>query len=236
MRTETEHTIYLKDYAPSPYRITAVDLDFKITSETTRVQALLTVEPREDTAPGTPLVLDGDELSLSSIALDGAPLMLSAYVADSNSLTITEPPLRRFVLETEVVLRPEGNTRLMGLYRSGGTWCTQCEPEGFRRITYYLDRPDNLAVFKVRMTAPLELAPVLLANGNLVDKGEAADGMHYAVWEDPFPKPAYLFALVAGDLGSITDSFTTATGRKVALAIYCAHGKEGQCLWAMDSL
>ncbi|WP_108462929.1 aminopeptidase N [Devosia naphthalenivorans] len=236
MRTETEHTIYLKDYAPSPYRITAVDLDFKITSETTRVQALLTVEPREDTAPGTPLVLDGDELSLSSIAIDGAPLMLSAYVADSNSLTITEPPLRRFVLETEVVLRPEGNTSLMGLYRSGGTWCTQCEPEGFRRITYYLDRPDNLAVFKARMTAPLELAPVLLANGNLVDKGEAGDGMHYAVWEDPFPKPAYLFALVAGDLGSITDSFTTASGRRVALAIYCAHGKEEQCLWAMDSL
>ncbi|MDB5472824.1 MAG: pepN, partial [Devosia sp.] len=142
MRTETEHTIYLKDYAPSPYRITAVDLDFRIESETTRVRALLTIEPREDTAPGTPLVLDGDELTLTSIAIDGAPLMLSAYLADANCLTIAEPPLRRFVLETEVVLRPEGNTRLMGLYRSSGTWCTQCEPEGFRRITYYLDRPD----------------------------------------------------------------------------------------------
>ncbi|MDB5474290.1 MAG: pepN, partial [Devosia sp.] len=135
-----------------------------------------------------------------------------------------------------VVLRPEGNTRLMGLYRSSGTWCTQCEPEGFRRITYYLDRPDNLAVFKVRMTAPIESAPVLLANGNLVEKGDAGAGLHYAVWEDPFPKPAYLFALVAGDLGSISDSFTTASGRKVALAIYCTHGKEQQCLWAMDSL
>src|SRR5690606_17909049 len=119
------------------------------------------------------------------------------------------PPLRRFILETEVNLQPENNTRLMGLYRSSGTWCNQCEPEGFRRITYYLDRTDNLATFKVRMTAPRDSAPVLLSNGNLIDKGDAGDGQHYAVWEDPFPKPAYLFALVAGNLGSITDSFTT---------------------------
>ena len=236
MRTETEHTIYLKDYAPSPYRIVSVDLDFRIAAESTRVRALLTVEPRHDTAPGTPLVLDGDELSLSSIAIDGTPLAVSAYAADANGLTIVEPPLRRFVLETEVNLQPENNTKLMGLYRSSGTWCTQCEPEGFRRITYYLDRPDNLATFKVRMTAPRDLAPVLLANGNLTDKGDAGDGQHYAVWEDPFPKPAYLFALVAGDLGSITDSFTTMSGRRIDLAIYCTHGKEEQCHWAMDSL
>ncbi|WEK02751.1 MAG: aminopeptidase N [Candidatus Devosia phytovorans] len=236
MRTETEHTIYLKDYAPSPYRITSVDLDFRILSENTRVRAQLTVEPREGTAPGTPLVLDGDGLVLGSIAIDGAPLMLSDYAADDDGLTVYEPPLRKFILETEVTLQPENNTKLMGLYRSGGTWCTQCEPEGFRRITYYLDRPDNLAVFKVRMTALLSEAPVLLANGNLIDKGDAGDGLHYAVWEDPFPKPAYLFALVAGDLGSISDNFTTASGRKVALAIYCTHGKEDQCLWAMDSL
>ncbi|KQX34362.1 aminopeptidase [Devosia sp. Root436] len=236
MRTETEHTIFLKDYTPSPYRIVSVDLDFKIGADNTRVRAQLTVEPREGTEPGTPLVLDGDELNLSSIAIDGLPLALSAYATDANGLTVVQPPLRRFVLETEVTIQPEGNTKLMGLYRSSGTWCTQCEPEGFRRITYYLDRPDNLAVFKVRMTAPRDLAPVLLANGNLIDKGDAGDGLHYAVWEDPFPKPAYLFALVAGDLGSISDSFTTASGRKVALAIYCEHGKENQCLWAMDSL
>jgi len=236
MRTETEHTIYLKDYAPNPYRIVSVDLDFSIGEDATRVRTQLTVEPRPETAPGTPLVLDGEELSLSSIAIDGAPLMLSAYAAGPHGLTIVEPPLRRFVLETEVSLQPEGNTKLMGLYRSNGVWCTQCEPEGFRRITYYLDRPDVLATFKVTMTAPLALAPVLLANGNLVAKGDAGDGKHYAVWEDPFPKPAYLFALVAGDLGSITDSFTTASGRKVDLAIYCEHGKEDQCGWAMDSL
>ncbi|MGV8855306.1 MAG: aminopeptidase N [Devosia sp.] len=236
MRTETEHTIYLKDYAPSPYRIVSVDLDFLITEASTRVRALLTIEPHADTVAGTPLVLDGDELSLGSIAIDGAPLVLSAYASDETGLTIVEPPLRRFVLETEVTLKPESNTRLMGLYRSGGTWCTQCEAEGFRRITYYLDRPDNLAVFKVRLTAPVAVAPVLLSNGNLVDKGDAGNGLHYAVWEDPFPKPSYLFALVAGDLGSISDNFTTASGRKVDLAIYCSHGKEDQCLWAMDSL
>ncbi|WEJ32342.1 aminopeptidase N [Devosia sp. SD17-2] len=236
MRTDTEHTIFLRDYAPTPYRIISVDLDFKITEETTRVRAQLTIEPRDGTEPGTPLVLDGDGISLDSIAIDGAPLVLAAYAADENGLTLVEPPHRRFVLETEVLLRPETNSKLMGLYRSSGTWCTQCEPEGFRRITYYLDRPDILAPFKVRITAPKSVAPVLLSNGNLLEAGEAGDGMHYVVWEDPFPKPAYLFALVAGDLGSIHDSFTTMSGRKVDLAIYCTHGKESECLYAMDSL
>ncbi|MCP8884226.1 aminopeptidase N [Devosia sp. XJ19-1] len=236
MRTESEQTIYLKDYAPTPYRIVSVELDFKILEDSTRVRTQLTIEPREQTAPGTPLVLDGDELKLDSIAVDGAPLVLSAYVSDANSLTLMEPPHRRFVLETEVTLNPAANTKLMGLYRSSGTWCTQCEPEGFRRITYYLDRPDVLAPFKVRMSAPRAVAPVLLANGNLVESGDAGEGMHFAVWEDPFLKPAYLFALVAGDLGSITDSFTTMSGRKVDLGIYCTHGKEDECLYAMDSL
>ena len=236
MRTETEQTIYLKDYAPTPYRIVSVDLDFKILEDNTRVRAQLTIEPRPETLPGTPLVLDGDELKLDSIAVDGAPLVQSAYVSDATSLTLVEPPHRRFVLETEVTLNPAGNTKLMGLYRSSGTWCTQCEPEGFRRITYYLDRPDVLAPFKVRMSAPKAVAPVLLANGNLVDKGELGEGMHYAVWEDPFLKPAYLFAMVAGDLGSITDTFTTMSGRTVQLGIYCSHGKESECLYAMDSL
>jgi aminopeptidase N len=216
--------------------VLSVDLDFRILPENTRVRALLTIEPHPDTAPGTPLVLDGDDLRLESIALDGAPMLAADYATDANGLTLVELPHRRFVLETEVILQPEGNTKLMGLYRSSGTWCTQCEPEGFRRITYYLDRPDILATFKVTMRAPRDVAPVLLANGNLVEKGAANDGMHYAVWHDPFPKPSYLFALVAGNLGSITDSFTTASGREVDLAIYCEHGKEDQCHWAMDSL
>ncbi len=236
MRTETEHTIYLKDYAPSPYRIDRVELDVRIGEVTSRVRALLTVSPREGTAPGTPLVLDGDELKLDAVAIDGLPLPVAAYEANATGLTIVEPPARSFVLETEVTLEPEKNLKLMGFYRSGGTWCTQCEPEGFRRITYYLDRPDVLAPFRVTMSAQKALAPVLLANGNLVDSGEMDDGWHFAVWDDPFPKPAYLFAMVAGDLGAIHDEFTTMSGRKVALGVYASHGKQEECWWAMDSL
>ncbi len=236
MRGENEETIFLKDYAPSPYVIEKVELDVSIVPETARVRSLLTIVPREGTAPGTPLELDGEELKLTSIAIDGLPLALTAYAETATGLSIAEPPLKRFVLETEVTIEPEKNTRLMGLYRSSGTWCTQCEPEGFRRITYYLDRPDMLATFRVKMTADQALAPVLLANGNLVEQGSASDGRHYAVWDDPFPKPSYLFAMVAGDLGSIHDSFTTASGREVKLGIYCTHGKESECLYAMDSL
>ncbi|HQZ12503.1 MAG TPA: aminopeptidase N [Devosia sp.] len=236
MRGENEQTIYLKDYAPSPYIIEHVSLEVAFAPDVSQVRAQLTIVPREGTPAGTPLVLDGDELKLQSIAIDGLPLALTAYEEDSTGLTIYEPPVKRFVLDTEVSLNPEGNTRLMGLYRSNGTWCTQCEPEGFRRITYYADRPDMLARYKVRMIADPALAPVLLANGNLIDKGVLGDGRHFAVWEDPFPKPSYLFAMVAGDLGSIHDHFVTASGRTVALGIYCEHGKEGECDYAMDSL
>jgi aminopeptidase N len=236
MRGGTEETIYLKDYAPTPYLVEKVELDVRIAPETSQVRALVTLVPREGTAPGTPLELDGEELKLTSIAIDGLPLALTAYAETATTLTIHEPPLRRFVLETEVNVLPEGNTKLMGLYRSSGTWCTQCEPEGFRRITWFLDRPDILAPYRVRMQADKALAPVLLSNGNLVEKGELADNQHFAVWDDPFPKPSYLFAMVAGDLGSIHDSFTTASGRNVALGIYCTHGKEAECAYAMDSL
>ncbi len=236
MPSAADPIIYLKDYAPTPYRIHAVEMEVDIAPGGALVRTQLHIEPREGMPAGTPLVLDGDGLKLREIAIDGAPLVLSAYLADEKSLTVIEPPFRRFVLETLVAITPETNTKLMGLYRSSGVWCTQCEPEGFRRITYYYDRPDILAPFKVTITAPRQEAPVLLANGNLVNQGELADGRHFAVWHDPFPKPAYLFALAAGDLGHISDSFTTMSGRKVDLAIYCAHGKESQCLWAMDSL
>ncbi len=237
MRGENEETIFLKDYAETPYSVEKVELEVGIAPDTSTVRAFLTLVPREGTAPGTPLVLDGAEtLALRSIAIDGLPLALTAYEATPETLTVHQPPTKRFVLETEVALEPEKNIKLMGFYRSSGTWCTQCEPEGFRRITYYLDRPDVLSLFKVRMQADKALAPVLLANGNLVEQGDLANGQHFAVWEDPFPKPAYLFAMVAGDLGSIHDSFTTSSGRKVALGIYCTHGKEDECLYAMDSL
>ncbi|MDB5507297.1 MAG: pepN [Devosia sp.] len=236
MRTESDNTIYLKDYQPSPYRIVAVDMEVKIAAERCRVRTLLTIEPRDGTPAGTALVLDGDELKLETVAIDGAPLVQSAYVATASALTIVEVPLRRFVLDTEVTIEPELNTKLMGLYRSNGTWCTQCEPEGFRRITYFLDRPDNLATFRVKMIADRALAPILLANGNPVEAGDLGNGQHYAVWDDPHPKPAYLFAMVAGDLGLIEDQFTTASGKPVKLGIYATHGKQDECLWAMDSL
>ncbi|WP_417310965.1 aminopeptidase N [Devosia sp.] len=236
MRGDTDEAIFLKDYAPTPYLVEKVELDVLFKPDRTRVRALLTLVPRDTTEPGTPLELDGDALTLDSIAVDGLPLALTAYKETEAGLTLIEPPHKRFVLETNVWLEPENNTELMGLYRSSGTWCTQCEPEGFRRITYYLDRPDVLAPFKVKMTADRQLAPVLLSNGNLVDQGQKDDGMHFAVWEDPHPKPAYLFAMVAGDLGSIHDSFTTMSGRDVALGIYCEHGKEDRCAYAMDSL
>ncbi|HEV2517510.1 MAG TPA: aminopeptidase N [Devosia sp.] len=236
MRGENEETVFLKDYAETPYAIEKVELDVRIAPDTSVIRAMLTLVPRANTAPGTPLVLDGEELTLRTVAIDGLPQALTAYEATPTGLIIHQPPNKRFVLETEVAVEPEKNIRLMGFYRSSGTWCTQCEPEGFRRITYYLDRPDVLAPFKVRMTADRVLAPILLANGNLIETGALPDGKHFAVWEDPFPKPAYLFAMVAGDLGSIHDEFTTASGRKVALGIYCAHGKESECLYAMDSL
>jgi len=236
MRTEEEHTVYLKDYAPTPYEIHEVALKVEFLGEKARVLAQLKLEPREGTPVGTPLVLDGDELTFRSVTIDGAPLFERDFVATPSSLTIIDPPLKPFVLDTEVFIEPDRNTRLMGLYRSNGVWCTQCEPEGFRRITYYLDRPDVLARFKVTMIADKASAPVLLSNGNLVEVADLDDGRHLAVWEDPHLKPSYLFAMVAGDLGRITDSFTTASGRDVALAIYCEHGKEGQCAYAMDSL
>ncbi len=236
MRTETDQIIYLKDYKPSPYLTEQVDMRVEFGPATTRVITQLTIVPAHDTGPDTPLVLDGEDLNLVALALDGAPVTEDLYEVSGSQLTLFSPPARRFVLETEVQLTPETNTTLMGLYRSNGIWCTQCEPEGFRRITYFNDRPDILARYRVKMTADKTLAPVLLANGNPVESGDLGDGRHYAVWDDPFPKPSYLFAMVAGDLGVLRDSFTTASGREVALAIYCEHGKESQCAYALDAL
>jgi aminopeptidase N len=236
MRGDSDETVYLSDYQPTPYRVERVELDVAIAPEQSRVRALLTISPREGTAAGAPLELDGENLRLETIAIDGLPLALTDYEVSAHGLIVHEPPLRRFVVETEVTIEPEKNLKLMGLYRSNGTWCTQCEPEGFRRITYYFDRPDVLAPFRIRMSADKTLAPVLLANGNRVESGDLPEGRHFAVWDDPFPKPSYLVAMVAGDLGSIHDSFTTMSGREVALGIYCSHGKEEECLYAMDSL
>lgn len=239
MRTETGQTFRLEDYRPTPYAMPETKLDFSLEPEKTLVRATLTIERRDNTPVGTPLVLDGDELKLVSIAIDGTPLADNSYVATPDQLEISDlPETKRFTLEIVTEINPTTNRQLSGLYRSSGVYCTQCEAEGFRRITYSYDRPDVLSVYTVRIDADRQAAPILLSNGNPVDKGsvEAKPDRHFAVWHDPHPKPSYLFALVAGSLGVVKDHFTTQSGRAVDLAIYVEHGKEGRALYAMDAL
>jgi aminopeptidase N len=237
MRTEQAVPVRLADYHPPNWLVKTVDLDVSLDPTNTVVRARLRLEPNPQAAAPSPLVLDGDELQLRSIRIDGEALAADAYVATPDGLTISQPPNRPFVLETETALDPSANTKLMGLYRAGNTYTTQCEAEGFRRITYFPDRPDVMAVFTSRIEADKAEAPVLLANGNLTDAGDIPDSTrHFAMWHDPFPKPSYLFALVGGVLGVVEDSFTTMSGRKVALKIFVEPGKEARAAYAMGAL
>ena len=233
MKTTEPRAVHLKDYRPPPYRIPDIALDFNLDPETTRVTATMKVERMA--ARPEPLQLDGHRLKLISVKVDGATLDKSEYVEDPTSLTLTAPPAS-FTLELVTEIAPAENTALEGLYMASGIYCTQCEPEGFRCITYFLDRPDNLAKFETRIEAPQSTAPVLLSNGNPIEAGELPGGRHYARWRDPFPKPSYLFALVAGDLGHIEDRFVTKSGRTVDLRVYVEHGNEPRASYAMDSL
>jgi aminopeptidase N len=236
MRTEESRPIRLKDYRPPDWLIETVNLDVSLDPTATSVRAKLKLKPNRAGAPA-PLVLDGEELKLRSLTLDGKPLADGSFVATPDRLTIAQPPNQPFELEIETVIDPEANSQLMGLYRAGATYCTQCEAEGFRRITYFLDRPDVMAVYTTRIEADKDDAPVLLSNGNLVAQGDVSDtNRHFAVWHDPFKKPCYLFALVGGDLARVSDTFTTMSGHTVALAIYVEPGKEDRCFYAMDSL
>jgi aminopeptidase N len=233
MKTDTPVTIRLSDYRAPDYRILRTDLTFRLDPQATRVTASLTIESTSDSTP--PLQLDGEELTFVSAAIDGADLSADAYELNATGLLIKSPP-RRFVLTTEVDISPAANSALSGLYVSDGMLCTQCEAEGFRRITWYLDRPDAMAVFSTRIEADRSAYPVLLSNGNLVASGDLDGGRHFATWDDPFKKPAYLFALVAGDLGHIEDSFVTMSGRTVALRVYVDPGNETRAHYAMDAL
>ncbi|MEW5963532.1 MAG: aminopeptidase N [Pseudomonadota bacterium] len=238
MKTDTPKAIRLKSYRPPAYLVDRVQLDIALDPSRTRVRSRLVVRanPALDGAPG-PLVLDGESLELVSVALDGRQLATRAYTLTPQALTIAAPPKGQFTLDIETIVDPESNKALQGLYRSRGVYTTQCEAQGFRRITYFPDRPDVLAVYRVRLEADTSEAPVLLSNGNLVERGTLERGRrHYAVWHDPFPKPCYLFALVGGDLSSIASTFTTRSGRKVDLAIYVEHGCETRAGWAMDAL
>ncbi len=233
MKTTEPRATHLKDYRSPSYRITDVELDFHLDGQATRVTSIMQVE-RVAAGP-EPLQLDGQRLKLISIKLDGKTLDPAAYTTDSSSLTVFDPP-HAFTLELVTEIAPAENTALDGLYMASGIFCTQCEPEGFRCITYFIDRPDNLARFQTRIESHIAVAPVLLSNGNLIESGELDDGRHFAIWRDPFPKPSYLFALVAGDLGNISDHFDTMCGRRVDLRIYVEHGNEPRALYAMDSL
>ncbi len=242
MRTDIAEPVRLKDYRVPDYLIDKVDLDVKLHPTATRVMARLAIRPNPQGRPKAPLVLDGDALVTKRIALDGIELDVQnpdpkfGFITP-NQFTLTAPPARAFTLDIETEIDAQANTRLMGLYRSGSSYCTQCEAEGFRRITYFLDRPDVLSIYTVRLEADLSEAPLLLSNGNKIAEGKIeGTSRHFAVWHDPHPKPAYLFALVGGDLGSIFDEFITRSGRKVALGIHVEHGKEPFAAYAMDAL
>ena len=199
MRTDTAQPIRLKDYRPPDWLVETVSLDVSLHPTETKVRATLALKPNPDGA-AAPLVLDGDGLTLTALKLDGTVLPPESYVATPDGLTIPQVPNRPFTLEIETLVDPTANTQLSGLYRSSGTFCTQCEAEGFRRITYFPDRPDVMAVYTTRIEADKSEAPVLLSNGNLIDSGDLAGGRHFAIWHDPHPKPSYLFALVGGNL------------------------------------
>ncbi|MCK5295401.1 MAG: aminopeptidase N, partial [Alphaproteobacteria bacterium] len=233
---ETPKATLLKDYKKPDYLIDTVDLTFDLDEETTRVHSSMNIKSNHDN-DGTvkPLFLDGEDLELASIKIDGRALKAEEYKVEDSGLTILNPP-ENFNLEIETDIHPKDNTELSGLYMSGGAFVTHNEPQGFRRITYFQDRPDVMAKYSTAIIAEKDKFPALLSNGNPVEEKDMEDGRHYSKWEDPFPKPSYLFAMVAGDLGHIKDKFKTASGRDVDLKIYCEHGKEDKCHYAMDSL
>ena len=236
MRTEQPKMIYLKDYQAPDYLIDETHLTFELFEDHTLVHAQLVM--RRNPAAGTglpPLVLDGQQLELLSVALDDRELSAGDYQLSDSHLTL-QPSAASFVIDSSVRIHPETNTALEGLYKSSGMFCTQCEAEGFRKITYYLDRPDVMSKFTTTLSATQHDYPVLLSNGNPIASGSEDDGRHWATWEDPFMKPAYLFALVAGDLWCVEDSFTTMTAREVALRIYVEPENIDKCQHAMDSL
>ncbi len=224
-------TIYLKDYQKPAYAIDSVTLDFYLTDTVCTVTNTMRLTQKDK----EPLTLHGEDLTLERVELDGNVLAAERYEVTEDGLTIKDLP-SAFTLTIVNTIEPAKNTQLSGLYRSSHMFCTQCEAQGFRRITYFLDRPDVLTSFTTRIEADKASYPVLLSNGNCIDRGDSEDGRHFVVWEDPFNKPAYLFALVAGDLAHIEDHFTTMSGRKVTLQIFTEKKDIDKTAYAMESL
>ncbi len=234
MPVDAHLAVHLKDYQPTNFIVSHVELHVILDAELTIIQSRLHLTPRPG-SKGT-LMLDGEDLTLVSIAIDGRMLTEADYIYAKNKLTIHAPPPQAFSVEVTQGCNPTANSKLSGLYLSNGTYCTQMEAEGFRRFAFMYDRPDVMATYTVRIDAPISL-PVLLCNGNLVSSTKStAKHRHVVVWHDPHPKPTYLFALVAGDLAGVDDSFTTSEGRHVSLGIHVEKGKEDRCAWAMQSL
>lgn len=231
----TSRTVYLKDYQPPQWLVDDVYLDFFLQPSATEVVSTIRYRQNPLTEKGNVLLLDGHDMELLSVRLDGELLTPAHYHVHAHGLEIADVP-ECFTLEVITRIDPQGNTSLDGLYRSGGNYCSQCEAQGFRKITYYPDRPDVMAPFTVRITADAVDNPVLLCNGNPVASGRLDGGRHWAEWHDPFAKPAYLFALVAGNLACVEDGFVTASGREVTLRIYTEAHHIDQCGHAMASL
>ncbi|KAL3833474.1 hypothetical protein ACJIZ3_008210 [Penstemon smallii] len=216
---DTPKEIFLKDYKQPDYFFDNVYLKFTLGEEKTIVSSKIVVSPRLE-GSSSPLVLDGADLKVISLHVNGKELKNDDFRVDSRHLTLTSPPSEKFTLEIVTEIYPQANTSMEGLYKSSGNFCTQCEAEGFRKITFYQDRPDIMAKYTCRIEADKSLYPVLLSNGNLIEQGDLEGGKHYVIWEDPHVKPCYLFALVAGKLESRDDTFVTRSGRKVALRIW----------------
>ena len=235
MKDTTPRTIYLSEYKKPDYLIPELFLDFIINEDYTRVKSKLTVKANYEGEKVEPLILNGERMKLVSVAIDGAPAGNDTYELTDETLTL-KLQKKDCVVEIETDIEPQNNKALEGLYQSGDIFFTQNEPEGFRKITYFLDRSDVMSVYTTRIEAPKEKFPVLLSNGNKIDSGDLDNGRHFVIWNDPFKKPSYLFALVAGDLALVEDSFTTCSGRDVKLEIYVDHGNEDRCPHALESL
>ncbi len=235
--SKSQHkTIYRKDYKVPPFLVEEMFLDFILEDDCCVVAAKSTIHrnPASDELSAK-LFLNGENLELLEVRLDGKELVRAEYTIDEKGIVISQVP-DSFVLNIKTKIYPDKNTALEGLYRTSGNFCTQCEAEGFRKISYYPDRPDVMARFTTRIEGDRETCPVLLSNGNKIESGALPDNRHFAVWQDPFPKPSYLFALVAGDLVCVEDTFTTRSGREIDLHIFVESQNSGKCTHAMQSL
>ena len=238
MQDESLNEVFRKDYKPTPYLIDTVNLSFNLNEDVTTVTAVSHFVPNPgNDEPRGELFLNGrDDMKLLSIKIDGAAVAEGSLDLQKDSLTVKGVPTEAFTLEVATEIKPQENTQMAGLYKSSGNYCTQCEAEGFRGITFSYDRPDVMSKYDVRIEADKTKYPVLLSNGNKTDEGDLENGRHFTKWHDPFNKPCYLFALVAGDLGHQEDSFKTCSGKDVTLRIYAEHHNVSKVGHAMKSL